>query len=336
MNKVKVMARFVFGVVAIGAMFGCASNPPATTENVGALAGDTLWTSPASNGQQVVLGRLLFFDPRLSRDGQAACIGCHSLTKFGVDGKPAGITLSAPGAVMNAPSVFNTQAHIALFWSRPITADSAHAALSTGAVTVTMTTTSERALLDTLGRVPRYVELFRSAFPGDPQPISLKNVAEAIETFERGLVSSTRWDKFLAGDASALTLEEKLGLRVFIKSGCVACHTGPQVGGTMFQQVGIAYPWPKAKKQGQGAAADSPMERLVLHVPSLKNIAETAPYFRSGETSNLHAAIRLMGHHQLGIELSNEDVDAIAAWMRALSADVDPAYIKPPELPLGS
>ena len=189
------------------------------------------------------------------------------------------------------------------------------------------------ALSETLGHVHRYTELFREAFPGDAHPISLKSVGDAIDAFERGLVSNSRWDRFAAGEVSALTVEEKHGLRVFIRSGCVACHAGPQFGGTMYQEVGIAYPWPSQKDRDRDAGNKSLADRAIFRVPSLKNIAETAPYFHDNSTSNLEAAIRLMGHHQLGIELSNDDVNAIAAWMRALSGDIDPSYIAVPELP---
>ena len=284
------------------------------------------------NSDQVALGRLLFHDRRLSRNRQVACSSCHVLTKFGVDGKPAGIGVGELRGTRNVPSLFNTAMHIAELWSVRAPNVEAHEAEPI-MNPVEMATRSEHALVDALGRVPRYVEMFREGFPNDDRPISLKNVGEAIEAFERGLVNNSRWDKFSAGDVSALTLEEKHGLRVFIISGCVACHTGPQVGGTMYQKVGVAFPWPNQKDQGRDAGTNSAADRMVFQVPSLKNIAETAPYFHDGSTSNLQAAIRLMAHHQLGLELSNQEVDAIAAWMRALTGDIDPDYIAVPDLP---
>jgi len=313
--------RTVPRVAALAAsLFGCATNPrSATTERVGDAVGGPV-AVVQSTSPRIALGRFLFHDKRLSRNRDAACIGCHTLSKFGVDGKPAGAALGGPGETSNAPRVFNTQAHVAQIW------DARAHDIKLETVDV--------ALAGTLGRIPRYATLFRDAFPDGDHAISVRNASEAIEAFERGLVNNSRWDKFAAGDVAALTIEEKHGLRVFLESGCVACHTGPQVGGAMYQEVGIAYPWPKQPEDARSVSAtDSLAKRLVLRVPSLKNIAETAPYFHDNSTSNLEAAIRLMGHHQLGVELSNDDVNAIAAWMRALSGDVDPAYIAVPDLP---
>lgn len=301
----------------ISTAFGCATTPHAPTEPASETGTGDAAAGSGANWSLVVLGRFLFHDKRLSQSRDSACNSCHTLSKFGVDGKPAGLAVADPGATPSGQRVFNMRAHVAQIWD-PRAPNTEVQAI-------------DDALADRLARVPRYVVLFRNSFPHSRRAISVNNVSEAIETFERGLVSNSRWDKFSAGDVSALTLEEKHGLRVFLESGCVACHSGPQVGGTMFREVGIAYPWPKPK-DGRPDTADS-AARLALRVPSLRNIAETAPYFHDSSISNLEAAIRLMGHHQLGVELSNEDVNAIAAWMRALSGDVDPTYIAVPDLP---
>jgi cytochrome c peroxidase len=319
-GSMRMESRGALVALTIASVLGCATNPgSATTERVGDTTAGDHAADPRPSASRVTLGRFLFHDKRVSRNRDAACSGCHTLSKFGVDGKPAGGGAGAPGEAPNTPRVFNTQAHVAQIWD----ARAADAQVLTVDV----------ALAAALGRVPRYADLFRSAFPNEARAISLKNVSEALEAFERGLVGNSRWDKFSAGDVSALTLEEKHGLRVFLESGCVACHTGPQVGGAMYQEVGIAYPWPKQKDARAPGEADAIAARLILRVPSLKNIAESAPYFHDSSTSNLEAAIRLMGHHQLGVELSNDDVNAIAAWMRSLSGDVDPAYIAVPDLP---
>ena len=174
--------------------------------------------------------------------------------------------------------------------------------------------------------------MFVRAFPGDPQPISLKNIGEAIGAFERGLVTTSRWDRFIAGESSALTTVEKHGLRVFLDVGCMVCHTGPQVGGTMFQKVGAVVPWPNQTDQGRAAVTNAANDRMVFKVPSLKNIAETAPYFHDGSAADLETAIRQMGHHQLGVDLDAPEIAAIAAWMRSMTGVIDPAYIAVPAL----
>jgi cytochrome c peroxidase len=329
----KMTVRLVFLVLVTGLLSGCATHSPAAaTNNPESIAIGELGESSRPNPHQVTLGRFLFHDKRLSPKREIACSGCHRLTRFGVDGKPTGIAVGGSRGARRTPSVFNTATHIAQFWAGRV--PNAQAQVAEPITNpVKMAASHELVLVETLGRVPRYVELFRLGFPNDDRPISLRNVAEAIEAFERGLVNNSRWDRFAAGDESALTFEEKYGLRVFLQSGCAACHTGPQVGGTMYQQVGLAYPWPNQKDKGPAAGTSSAADRPVLKVPSLKNVAETAPYFHDGATSNLEAAIRMMGHHQLGIELSKHDVSAIAAWMRALTGEIDANYVAAPELP---
>jgi cytochrome c peroxidase len=132
---------------------------------------------------------------------------------------------------------------------------------------------------------------------------------------------------------SALTSAEKHGLRVFLDVGCMACHTGPQVGGSMFQKVGAVVAWPNLKDEGRVAITKAAADQMVFKVPSLKNIAKTAPYFHDGSAPDLETAIRRMGHHQLGIELTEEEVKAISLWMRSMTGEIDPAYIAAPELP---
>jgi cytochrome c peroxidase len=322
-------ARLVFWMLATSGVCGCATSPPAATTDSLVISG--LRDSPPTNPSQVALGRFLFHDSRLSRDQKVSCGGCHTLSKFGLDGKPAGFAVGGLGQTPNAPSAFNIQSHIVLFWQGEVRNEEAQGEQPVARPTE-MIAPIEYELAEVLGRVPRYVQLFREGFPNDTRPILLKNVAEAIEAFERGLVNNSRWDRFVAGDISALTLEEKQGLRVFLKTGCGACHAGQQVGGTMYQTLGLAYPWPK-KAQAAGTGTSPVAYRPILRVPSLKNIAETAPYFHDNATSNLQAAIHLMGYHQLGVELSNEEVDAIAAWMRSLTGEVEPEYIAVPELP---
>jgi len=335
MKPVSQARRLDLCVFAIASLFGCASAPahaPADDLPNLVMAAEAL--APRQDPNRVALGRLLFHDPRLSKNREISCSTCHLLTRFGIDGKQTSTGVGGLRGKRNTPSVFNSATHIAQFW------DGRAADVETQAVgpimnPVEMAMPSEQALVDTLSAVPRYVELFGKAFPGDAKAISLKNVGEAIGAFERGLVTNSRWDKFIAGDRSALNQQEKRGLGVFMRRGCITCHAGPQVGGTSFQKVGVVVPWPNQTDQGRADITKFAPDRMVFKVPSLKNIAETGPYFHDGSTSNLEAAIKLMGHHQLGIELADDEVRAIAEWMRSMTGDPDPAYIGAPQLPPG-
>jgi cytochrome c peroxidase len=294
------------------------------------VAGNTTTSVPSP--EKVALGRVLFYEKRLSRDGSVACVSCHSLTRFGTDGKITSSGVDGQRGGRNAPTVYNAATHIAQFWDgRAGTVEQQ----ATGPIMnpIEMAMPSEQAVVAALQAIPAYADKFRKAFPSEKQPISLKNVGEAIGAFERGLVTTSRWDRFIAGDSKALTVQEKHGLRVFLDSGCMACHTGPQVGGTMFQKAGAVIAWPNQKDEGRSAITKLEGDRMVFKVPSLKNIAETAPYFHDGSAADLESAIRKMGHHQLGIEFEDDEIKAIAAWMRSMTGEIDPTYVAAPPMP---
>ncbi|HTB60312.1 MAG TPA: cytochrome c peroxidase [Polyangia bacterium] len=327
--------RVTVWAFVVGSLVGCASTAaPVPTDNFANLMMVAEAISPPQDPNRVALGRFLFHDPRLSKNREVSCSTCHVLSKFGIDGKIVSTGVGGRQGRRNSPSVFNAATHIAQFW------DGRAADVESQAVVpimnpVEMDMPNEQAVVDALAGVPRYAEMFHQAFPDDDHPISLRNVGEALGAFERGLVTTSRWDKFIAGDHKALTPRERQGLGLFVQRGCLTCHTGPQAGGMTFQKVGTIFPWPNQKDQGRAEITHYPPDRMVFKVPSMKNIAETAPYFHDGSTTSLETAIRLMGHHQLGIEMPKDEVDAIAAWMRSMTGVPDPAYIAVPRLPPG-
>lgn len=280
----------------------------------------------------VTLGRALFYETRLSRDQKVACNSCHPLDRFGMDGQMTSTGVAGQRGTRNAPTVLNAASHIAQFWDGRAESVEQQA---TGPILnpLEMAMPSERSVVAVLESIPDYVAMFRRAFPDDPRPISLRHVGEAVGAFERGLVTRSRWDRFVAGESSALTTTERHGLRVFLDVGCMGCHTGPQVGGTMFQKAGAVRPWPNQKDEGRAAITKSPADRLVFKVPTLKNVVNTAPYFHDGSAPTLAVAIAMMGRHQLGVELSEDEVNAIAAWMGSMTGRLDPAYTAQPAMP---
>ena len=177
---------------------------------------------------RVALGRLLFHDPRLSKGREVSCNSCHVLTRFGIDGKATSTFQGEQGGRRNVPSVFNAATHVAQFWDgRALTVETQASQAITNPVEMAMP--NEEAVVDALSHVPQYVQMFHAAFPADQQPISLRNAGEAIGAFERGLVTKSRWDSFIAGNHAALTAREKQGFDVFMQRGCIVCHAGPQV-----------------------------------------------------------------------------------------------------------
>ena len=274
---------------------------------------------------QIALGRKLFSEPRLSVHEDLTCSSCHVLDAYGVDHRRTSVGSDGQVGSRNAPTVFNTAGHIAQFWDGRSPSVEAQA-------TQPIFDPREMAMADAeavLARLdtPAYTAAFRDAYPGDPQPITMAHLSDAIGAFERGLVTTSRWDAYIAGDTAALTAEEKHGLRVFLEAGCMACHTGPQVGGTSFRQLGLVEPWPNQDDVGHFAITGTITDRMVFKVPSLKNIRETGPYFHDGSVSHLDEAIRMMARHQLGLELGDEDVAAIMAWMGSMTGQLDHGYI---------
>jgi cytochrome c peroxidase len=287
--------------------------------------------SGAVTDEKITLGRMLYFDKRLSKGQDVSCNTCHDLAKFGVDGLSTSVGHKGQIGKRNAPTVYNASLHIAQFWDGR--AETVELQATGPIVNPVEMASNEAQVVQVLSSIPRYVELFRAAYPSVAQPITLANVGDAIGAFERGLTTHSRWDDFIGGKSDALTADEKHGLRTFLSVGCMACHTGPQVGASMYQRVGVIEPWPNERDVGRYDVTKVPGDKMIFKVPSLKNIAKTGPYFHDGSAETLEDAIRTMGRYQVGVELTDEDVKGIATWMGSLTGAIDPAYIAMPELP---
>lgn len=285
----------------------------------------------AVNDAKVALGRMLYYDTRLSKNHDVACDSCHELSEYGVDGDPTSTGHRGQRGDRNAPTVYNAAHHIAQFWDGRA-ANLEEQAKGSVLNPVEMAMPSEEAVLIVLRSIPGYRPLFEEAFPGEEDPITYDNMARAIGAFERGLLTRSRFDAFLEGDDDALRGEELAGMRTFIEIGCVTCHMGTPVGGTTFQKLGAVKPYP-TEDLGRYNVTKADSERFVFKVPSLHNVAKTAPYFHDGSIASLGEAIRKMAEHQLGKTLTDEEARSIRTFLESLTGDLDPAYIARPELP---
>lgn len=287
--------------------------------------------SPATE-DKTALGRMLFFETRLSKNHDVSCNTCHSLPAFGVDGTKVSTGHKKQQGSRNAPTVYNAAGHFVQFWDgRAKDVEEQAQGPVLNPVEMAMPTAAKAEA--TLRSIPAYVELFKKAFPGDANPVTLANVGAAIGAFERKLSTPSRWDKFLAGDADALTVDEQVGLGKFLDVGCNACHSGTLVGGGMFQKLGLAKAWPTAEDGGRFAVTKQEADRMMFKVPSLRNIEKTAPYFHNGSAATLEEAVRLMAQHQLGKDVSDGDVKSIVTFLKALTGTIPQDYIKAPALP---
>jgi len=284
------------------------------------------------NDAQVALGRMLFADKRLSKSGQFSCASCHELTKYGVDNQPVSTGHNQQKGTRNSPSVFNAAGHFTQFWDgRSATVEDQ--AMGPMMNPVEMAMTSPEEVEKVLRGIPGYAKPFQAAFPGEKQPVTFRNVATAIGAFERRLLTPSRWDRFLRGQRDALTDQEKAGMRDFLTAGCKTCHSGPFVGGGSFQKAGLTRGWPNQKDQGRFEVTKDPNDRMLFKVPSLRNVAMTAPYFHDGSTKTLPDAVRRMAELQTGKKLGDAQVFSIVAWLNALTGDLPHDLVQPPVLP---
>ncbi|KAB2654743.1 MAG: cytochrome-c peroxidase, partial [Verrucomicrobia bacterium] len=267
----------------------------------------------------VALGKRLYFEKRLSANDSQSCNSCHAVDRGlgGVDNEP-----TSPGAFgkrggRNSPTTLNAGFHIAQFWdgrAEDLKAQAKGPILNP----IEMAMPDEKAVLAKIGAIKSYRRDFQKAFPGD-NSLTYDNLALAIAAFERTLVTHDRFDDFLKGNDRALSDAELKGLRTFLTVGCTTCHNGPLVGGNGFRKVGAVNPYENTKDRGRVAVTKEEEDDLLFKVPSLRNIAVTAPYFHDGSQATLHDTVRKMGWLQLGLKLEPAQVESIATFLGALT-----------------
>ena len=291
---------------------------------------------PAAGGPStddlVTLGRMLYFEPRISKSQKISCNTCHDLATYGVDNEPTSDGHKGQKGDRNSPTVFNAAAHFVQFWDGRA-ADVEEQAKGPVLNPVEMAMPAEPVVVKVLESMPEYVNLFTRAFPNDKKPVTYDNMAKAIGAFERKLMTPSRWDKYLKGDKTALTPEEMAGFKAFTTAGCQMCHAGALLGGSLYQKMGLAKEFPRAADPGRAKVTNDASDQGVFKVPSLRNIEKTAPYFHDGATAGLDQAVRDMGEYQLGRPLTTEETKQIIDFLKVLTGTVDPEYTKPPVLP---
>ncbi len=277
--------------------------------------------------EKVELGKKLYFDPRISKSGLISCNTCHNLGLGGADGIPAAIGhgWTVNPHHLNSPTVYNSVFFKAQFWDgrSPHLADQAQGPVQAGPEMAA----PPKLVEDRINSIAEYVTEFKGAYGNDVK-IDFEKITATIATFEKTLVTPSRFDKFLNGDENALSKEEKDGLVTFIDKGCTACHSGIALGGTM-QPFEIA-----AKYKFTDVGDFKGDKNGMVKTPTLRNITETAPYFHNGQIWSLSKAVKEMGSTQLGIEINDSDAAKIVTFLKALKGD-KPEIIYP-QLPESS
>lgn len=283
-----------------------------------ALAGNP--ATPA----KVELGKMLYFDPRLSASHTISCNSCHNVGLGGVDTGETSIGHRWQRGGRNSPTVFNAVFNTAQFWDGRAK-DLEEQAGGPMVNPIEMASPADHVGAQ-LAAIPGYVVAFKAAFPDESEPITLPNAQKAIAVFEATLITpSAPFDRYLTGDSSALTATQKQGLQLFMQKGCTACHGGVNLGGHRYAAFGVAaYPGPELLPpgdKGRFAITNAVSDEYVFKVPTLRNIALTMPYFHTGREWDLRQAVSVMGASQLGSQLTAGETEKIVAFFDALTGE---------------
>lgn len=272
--------------------------------------------------KKVALGKMLFFDPRLSSSQVVSCNTCHNLGLGGVDLQETSLGHRWQNSTRNAPTVLNSVFNVAQFWdgrARDLAEQAGGPLLG-----LTEMASSDPSICEVLASIPEYVEAFDKAFPGHRESICFGNARKALEAFEITLLTpDAPFDRFLRGELKALDTMTKKGLYLFMSRGCVDCHMSMNIGGNGYYVFGVKKnPTPRylpPDDHGQRTVLATVQEDYVFKTPSLRNVAFTAPYFHSGSAWTLAEAVTVMVDSQLGIKMDDQEVAAVVAFLQTLT-----------------
>jgi cytochrome c peroxidase len=266
--------------------------------------------APAQDPRRVALGERLFRDPRLSHDDTRSCQSCHDIRTNGASANARDLTPSGEPLALNTLTVFNAALSFRLNWEGNIR--SLESSTETILSNPGLMASSVDEIVKKLRADSEVTREFVDAYGHGPDHDSLIN---AIATFERSLVTpGARFDGWLRGNSGAITDEEFAGYQLFKSLGCVACHQGVNIGGNLFERHGVFRP------------LGTP-EPALVRVPSLRNVATTAPYFHDGSVATLPEAVKAMGYVQLDRALTRDQIAAIVAFLNTLTGSYDGAAV---------
>lgn len=287
--------------------------------------------TPEVNMTKVLLGRRLFHDGRMSGDGSVSCATCHSMDHGGAEDRRTSVGVGSAVGPINSPTVLNSSLNFVQFWDgRAATLEEQ----ARGPVGNPLEMASDFGrVITNLTSEPTYVTEFAALYPDG---ITEANIVDAIAEYERSLITPGRFDRFLGGETDALTADERAGYDLFTTVGCTSCHRGPNVGGTMYQRMGLVNNYFEARgtpltdaDMGRYNVTHDEADRHRFKVPTLRNVALTAPYLHDGSQATLPEVVRVMGHFQLGRELDDEQVRLIVAFLGSLTGEL-PAHARMP------
>lgn len=282
---------------------------------------EALPTPPALDPALVALGRKLFHDPRLSADGRVACASCHALDTGGVDHRVVSLGVGGQAGAINAPTVYNAALNFRQFWDgRAGTLEEQAGGPLTNPVEMASDWPKTLSFLE---HDTPYRQAFAAVFSDG---VTQANVRHAIASFERTLITpGSAFDHYLGGELHALSDPALAGFRLFRQIGCASCHQGVNLGGNLYQKLGIMEDYFAGKPfrpadQGRFNVTHDEADRHYFKVPSLRNVALTGPYLHDASAASLEDAVRAMARYQLALTLSPSEVKELVAFLNSLSA----------------
>ncbi|MDD4914032.1 MAG: cytochrome-c peroxidase [Methylococcales bacterium] len=319
--------RLLIGAIALSSSFAAFADTPLPTTA----------PAPANNPttpEKVALGKMLYHDPRLSSTGTVACASCHNTMLGGEDNRPNSMGVHGQTGGRSAPTVWNAAFNAVQFWDGRAASLEEQAA---GPVTnpIEMGMKSWDDVVSRLKTIPGYPQAFEKAF-GDKNAISKDNATKAIAAYERTLITpNSAYDQYVGGNKSALTAQQTRGMEKAQQMGCTGCHSGPAFNGAgvfqkfpTFSNGALEAQYHFIKDLGREDVTKKEADKHMWKVPTLRNIALTAPYFHNGAVKDLTTAVKIMAKLQVGIDISDADTADIVAFLNSLTGEF-PAQTMP-------
>ncbi len=339
----KSMTWIIVVVTAVGVMACKKEEPAAPAAEDKAAAEKTQPKAPTEpilplpdevdvNMEKVLLGRSLYFDTALSGDGTVSCATCHSLDHGGAEPRKTSTGIKGQVGPINSPTVLNSSYNFVQFWDGRAKDLQEQAA---GPVENPIEMGAKWPdVVETLKKDAKYAAAFAKLYEDG---VTKANATDAIAEYEKSLITPSRFDAYLKGDATAITDAEKKGYATFKEVGCTACHTGVLAGGTMFQKMGLVSDYFKDRGTeiteadlGRFNVTKKPEDKHFFKVPTLRNVELTPPYLHDGSRAALEETVKVMGKYQLGRDLSDAQVNSIVTFLKSLTGEL-PAHARMPK-----
>ena len=289
-----------------------------------------VWASPIKPVPETIevdqakaaLGKKLFFDPRLSQDGTVSCATCHDLNNGGDDGLKFSVGIHGKHGNINAPTVYNAVFNFRQFWDGR--AKDLKEQVSGPVENPVEMGFGFKGAAAVLKKDPMYLQAFNTVYHGT---ITKDTITDAIAEFEKALITpNAPFDRYLKGDKNAIGPKAKEGYRLFESKGCILCHNGMNIGGNFYNKFGI-FEDVNSSSLGRYMITKREEDKYVFKVPSLRNVALTAPYMHDGRAKTLTQAVEIMTKHQLGRYMSHEEIEDIVAFLKSLTGEI-PQIVK--------